>query len=183
MRGTCELRTERLLLRRYRAEDAAVLHEKFGGNRRMSRYSGWDPYATRELAEETVRSYLARYGDVSFYAWIIEHEGDLIGTVGAYDWDRKRGSIEVGLSIQEASWGRGFATEALRRVLTWLTESEGVPSVRAWCAAENAGSRKAMLRAGMTQTGTEAGGLTVEGRTYDRLLFEYRAGRSPGRRE
>ena len=71
-------------------------------------------------------------------------------------------------------WGRGFATEALKAVLAYLTENEGISRVTAWCAAENAGSRKAMEKAGMRLAETMEGGLTVGGKTYDRLIFEYK---------
>jgi len=173
MNGTRELKTQRLLLRRYRREDAAVLHREFGVEGEMFAYSGWNPYATEEMAAQTVERFLAAYSDQSFYGWAVEEEGQLVGTVGAYDYDPETGSIEVGLSIRRDRWGRGFAAETLGRVLAYLTGEEGIREVRAWCAPENVGSRKTMLRAGMTQAGTEAGALTVGDRTYDKLLFTY----------
>ena len=40
MEGTRELKTERLVLRRYRVEDSGELYEKFGSDPEMYRYSG-----------------------------------------------------------------------------------------------------------------------------------------------
>ncbi len=53
MRGTVELKTERLVLRKHPSEDAAVLFEKFGSDPQMFEYSGWNPYQTRAMAVET----------------------------------------------------------------------------------------------------------------------------------
>ena len=53
--GTAELRTERLVLRRYTMEDAEELHHYLGSDPAMSQYSGWNPYETLEMARETVR--------------------------------------------------------------------------------------------------------------------------------
>ena len=71
MTGTMEITTERLLLRRYRADDARILHEKFGCDPEMYEYSGWNPYATYEMAEDTVQRFIDSYGNTDFYGWAI----------------------------------------------------------------------------------------------------------------
>ena len=171
--GTAKLWTDRLVLRRYVPEDADPLYRNLGMDPVMYQYSGWNPYGTPEMAQETVRRFIDSYQDARFYGWVIEdRNGVLVGTIGAYDCREDR--IEVGLSIVKDRWGQGYATEALQKVLAYLTENEGISCVTAWCAAENTGSRKAMEKAGMERTGTEKDGLAVGGKTYDRLTYEYK---------
>ena len=98
----------------------------------------------------------------------------IVGTIGAYDFQDDH--IEVDFSVVEGWRGRGFATEALKKVLEYLTENERIPRVTAWCAAENIGSRKVLKKAGMQLIQIEKGGLVVGDRIYDRLIHEYRAG-------
>ena len=169
--GTVQLTTERLILRRHILEDALLLHQNFGLDPEMFRYSGWNPYASKEAAEETVRQFMDSYSDKHFYGWAIEFDGRLIGTIGAYDYDPETDSIEVGCSIERKSWGNGFAGEAVRAVIRYLTEQEGIRCVKAWCAAENIGSRKVMERAGMTRVSTEKDALEIEGRKYDKQNY------------
>lgn len=176
MKGTTELKTERLVLRRYRPEDAEILYKNFGQDPEMFKYSGWNPYASKEMAEGTVRQFMENYADPSFYGWAIEREGKMIGTVGAYDYDAKQSRIEIGMSIERASWGKGYAGETLTRVLKYLSEDEKIGTITAWCASDNIGSRKAMEKAGMKQTGTEEGALEIDGKTYDKLNYEYKTG-------
>ena len=173
MNGTVELKTERLLLRRHQSEDAAVLFDKFGSDPQMFEYSGWNPYQTKDMAMETIESFIKNYDDPHFYGWAIIYEGRLIGTVGAYDYDANKSLIEIGMSIARASWRRGFATEALTAVLHYLTEHENIKKVSAWCASENIGSQKAMEKAGMQLVCVEEGALEIDGQTYDKLIFEY----------
>ena len=109
--GTEEMRTKRLLLRGYRMDDAVILCRKLGNDPAMYEYSGWDPYQTEEMARETVDRFIA---DRDNYSWVIEHDGDPVGTIGAYDHDKDERVIEVGISIERGSWGKGYATEALR---------------------------------------------------------------------
>lgn len=176
--GTAELWTERLILRRYRPEDAEPLHQYLGTDPAMSQYSGWNPYATLEAAQETVRRFIAGYNDEHSYddghsySWVMDTDDVVVGTIGAYDYQDVR--IEVGFSIVKGWQGRGLATEALRKVLEYLTENEGIPCVTAWCASENIGSRRVLEKAGMHLVCTEKGGLTVGDRVYDKLTYEYR---------
>ena len=175
MPGTIPLKTPRLTLRRHELRDAEPLYRNFGLDEAMFRYSGWNPYATPEAAEETVRRFVASYADPRFYGWAVERDGRLIGTVGAYDYDAARNRIEVGFSVERASWGRGYAAEALRAVLLYLTEQEGIARVTAWCAGENAASRRTMEKAGMRRTGAEPDGLLLGGRRCCRLDYAFGA--------
>ncbi len=170
--GTVEIWAEPMLLRPYRPEDAEPLYERLGTDPDIDQYSGWNPYATPEMARETVRRFIDSYDDSHSYSWVMDSDDVLAGTIGAYDYKDNR--IEVGFSVVRAWRGRGIATLALKKVLEYLTENEGIPCVTAWCAAENAGSRRVLEKAGMQFVRTEKQALTVGDRTYDKRIYEYR---------
>ena len=170
--GTAELWTERLTLRRYRPEDAEELYRYLGTDPAMYQYSGWNPYATPEMAQETVNRFIDSYDDEHAYSWVMDIDDVIVGTIGAYDYTGEQ--IEAGFSVVPGWQGRGLATEALQKVLHYLTENEGIPRVTAWCAAENTGSRRVLEKAGMKLVGTEKDGLAVGDRVYDKLIYEYR---------
>jgi RimJ/RimL family protein N-acetyltransferase len=172
--GSAELWTEHLILRRYRPDDAGQLYECLGADPEMNKYSGWNPYASPEMAQETVRRFIDSYNDERSYSWVMDANGDdvVAGTIGAYDYDNNQ--IEVGFSVVRAWQGRGFATEALKKVLEYLTENEGICRVTAWCASENTGSRKVLEKSGMQLVSIERGGLAVDDRKYDKMIYEYR---------
>ena len=169
--GTAELWTERLTLRRYRPEDAEPLYRCLGTDPAMVQYSGWNPYATPEMAQETVRRFIDSYDDEHAYSWIMDIDDVIVGTIGAYDYTGDQ--IEVGFSVVPGWQGRGLATEALSKVLEYLTENEGILCVTAWCAADNVGSKRVLEKAGMKLVGTEKNGLAVGDRVYDKLFYEY----------
>lgn len=171
--GTAELWTERMILRRYRLEDADDLYHFLGTDPAMVRYSGWNPYATPEMAQETVRRFIESYDDEASYSWIMDVDDVVVGTIGAYDY--RDDHIEAGFSVVPGWQGRGLATEALKKVLDYLTENEGIRCVTAWCASENIGSKRVLEKAGMKPVRTEKDGLTVEDRVYDKLIYEYRS--------
>ena len=169
--GCAELRTERMILRRYRQEDACDLYRYLGSDPGMYEYSGWNPYATMEMAQETVGGFIAGYGGERAYSWVMEVDGVIAGTIGAYDL--KDDTIEVGFSVVKAWQGRGLATEALKKVLEYLTENEGISCVTAWCAAGNVGSQRVLEKAGMEFMNAEKNGLLIGDRVYDKLIYRF----------
>ena len=170
--GTAELYTEQLCLRRYLPEDAEPLYKKFGTDPAIFRYSGRNPYATLEMAQETVRRFIDNYEDEHFYSWVMDLDDVLVGTIDAYDYEGD--TIEVGFSIARDWQGRGFATEALKKVLEYLTGNEVISCVTAWCAADNTGSQKVLEKSGMKHIRTEKNGLSAGDKVYDKMIYEYK---------
>ena len=119
----------------------------------------------------TVNRFIESYRDEHTYSWVIDVDDVIFGTIGAYDYEDDR--IEVGFSIIRACWGRGYATEALKAVLEYLTENEGISCVTAWCAAENVGSRRVLEKSGMKLVRAAHDDLVVGEKRYERLVFEY----------
>ena len=68
--GTAELQTEQMTLRRYCPEDAEALYRYLGTDSDLYKYSGWNPYATLEMALETVRRFMESYDDKHSYSWV-----------------------------------------------------------------------------------------------------------------
>ena len=169
--GTVTLWTERMTLRRYRPEDADDLYRYLGRDPAMYEYSGWNPYATLEMARETVQRFIDGYDDEHVYSWVMDVDDVIVGTIGAYDYKDSR--IEAGFSVVKGWQGRGLATEALKKVLEYLTENEGISCVTAWCASENIGSTKVLEKAGMHFIGTEEKALIIGDRVYDKMMYEY----------
>ena len=176
--GTAELCTERLIMRRYTPEDAEPLYQRLGTDPSMYQYSGWNPYATLEMAQETVQRFIDSYDDEHSYSWVMDDDDILVGTIGAYDYkidpSTDHDQIEVGYSVVKNWQGRGYATDALKEVLKYLTENEGISCVTAWCASENTGSRRVLEKSGMQLVRTEQGGIVAGGKTYDKMIYEYK---------
>lgn len=170
--GTAELRTERLILRKYRLEDVEALYEYFGKDPTMYQYSEWNPYATREMVQETVRKFIESYNDEHAYSWVMDYDDIIVGTIGAYDYQPDQ--IKVGFSVNKAWQERGFATEALTKVLSYLTTNEQIPVVTAWCADENGASTRVLEKAGMQLVRIEKEGLRVADKVHDKCIYAYR---------
>ncbi|MCD7953073.1 MAG: GNAT family N-acetyltransferase [Synergistaceae bacterium] len=64
-----------------------------------------------------------------------------------------QGSVEIGYGIDEAHRGNGYATEAVRGVIKWASEQDGVRCVTAQTDEDNDASRKVLLNSGFLRSG------------------------------
>ena len=170
--GTVELWTDRLVLRRCRPDDAEDLHRCLGTEAAPSSFPEPNRFSTPESARETVRRAIGRYGEERFYWWVIDAEDIVIGTIGACDRGDDR--LEIGFALAPAWRGRGCAEEALKKVLRYLTENEGIPLVTARRAAEDIETGRVLEEAGMKPADTEDSGPAADDQADDFLIYEYR---------
>ena len=63
-------------------------------------------------------------------------------------------SIEVGYMIRRSAWGRGYATEACRRLLAFVFEETPLKAVVATITPGNTASRNVLLKTGFADLGT-----------------------------
>lgn len=94
----------------------------------------------------------------------------LVGDVGVGLHDNRM-QAEVGYTLATAHQGRGYATEAVRRVLEHLFEEHGLHRVAAECDARNERSARLLMRLGFRQEGHRVQSTWAKGEWTDDLLF------------
>lgn len=166
------IRTERLVLRRLREEDALPLHRNCSSDpetvRFLTRQAVSDPQITSALVADWIRS----YGQEDFFLWAVEFDGEVIGTVNLHDVDRTKGSCEIGFSIGSRWWGKGIMTESVCAVIGQAFSSLGFERIVGWCAEGNAASARVMEKAGMRHTGVERQSVMLSGGSVsDRVWY------------
>lgn len=171
--GSIPLQGKTITLRKFAMTDAPLLHEKLGCNPEMMRFTGWNPYRTLEsvtrFVSEVIEGYEQEQAD---YSWIIEANGSPVGIIGAYDFDKESNSLEIGYSVFQEHWGKGYASEALGLVCEYLLLTERIRCLKAWSAAANSGSKRVLEKAGFVQTSVKEAALNVEGQVFDQVFYK-----------
>lgn len=161
------IETERLVLRPWREDDEEALARQ-ADNRRIwinlrDRFP--HPY-TLEHAREWIGRCLAAPDPPLDLA--IEHAGEPIGGIGLQPWpDVARFTAEVGYWLGEAFWGRGFATEALRRFTAYAFESFPFERLEAFVFATNPTSGRVLEKSGYEFEATLRRSAFKDGRFLD----------------
>lgn len=124
-----------------------------------------EPAARRFVATEDdsrealLKRILDASGDVAeprakSFRWMVEHDGQLVGTVSARDLSRVHGRIEIGYMLSGAYHGRGLGTRAVGLMLERLFTLPFLQRVWLHTLAENAGSAGVARKLGFSLEGT-----------------------------
>ncbi len=171
-RGTQDIRTERLLLRRYHAGDTADIWRNYATDEQVTRFLSWRPYTDIAVLQRFIDAQISAYSDDTVYSWVIEQEGQVIGSLSVTHSDEVNGSCEVGYCLGRAFWGQGIATEAMLGLLRFLFDEVGYRRICAKHDAENPASGRVMVKCGMRQEGRlRKYYLRHDGTTSDALLY------------
>lgn len=149
------LETERLVLRPWRVDEAAVRRQLWSerdlrvpAHRRLDEHG--DP--TLEELAEAIRTH--RPSSLGLLAVERKTSGDVIGYCGLIDCDRgDEDDPELAFELLRRASGQGFATEASRVVLHWA-RSAGHERVWATVWDWNSASRRVLAKLGFAETGS-----------------------------
>lgn len=154
--GTTTLETDRLILRRFRLDDATAMYQNWANDPLVTQYLRWPACQRVEEVEETLRNWLQAYEDPSFYHWAIELRAirQPIGSITIVDQDEKINKVHIGYCIGRSWWRQGIVTEAFRALIPFLFDTLGVNRIEAQHDPNNVNSGKVMEKCGLTYEGT-----------------------------
>ena len=147
------LSTERLTLRKIAVCDARDMFS-YSCLDEVTKYLLWDAHPTEEYTKNYIEYLQERYAAGDFYDFaIVSKETDrMIGTVGFTTFDLPNRSAEVGYVVSPSYQGRGYATEALKRLISFGFEILGLSRISAVCMDGNAASLRVMEKCGLTNS-------------------------------
>jgi RimJ/RimL family protein N-acetyltransferase len=148
------LETERLVLRRFREDDADNLFHLDNDPDVMRFLSGGRP-TPRDVIETDILPRFFRYDErtpgFGHWAAIDKASGDFLGWFSFRLSDEaNRGEATLGFRLRKDAWGRGYATEGARALVRMGFTELGVQRVVATTYQDNLASRRVMEKAGMT---------------------------------
>lgn len=152
-KGTKELKTERITLRRFILYDAKSMYKNYATDERVTRFLSWTPYVCVEDVESFLQSVIEEYESISTYHWAIEVDGEIIGSISTISIDEKNCSCEVGYCIAYDYWNKGITSEAFHLIMKFLFEEVEMNRIMAKHDVENPASGKVMQKCGMAYEG------------------------------
>jgi RimJ/RimL family protein N-acetyltransferase len=150
-----------LTTRRLRLEPICLEHYEglrvLNADPAVQRYIAGRPETPEETAAmiERVQGRWKQFG-YSWWSFIELETGELVGAGCIQHMGHDPANEhEIGWRLRPDRWGRGYATEAARRMAAFAFEDLKAPLLAAICHPENADSAKVMARLGMRYRGEE----------------------------
>ncbi|MFC0628291.1 GNAT family N-acetyltransferase [Kribbella deserti] len=175
-----EIRTGRLVVRRFRAEDAEAF-SAYRSDPEVARYQSWQAPYPIDQARATVEAFTE--GDPvkpGWFQYAIDLDGKLIGDIGVFLHDNLM-QADLGFTLAPAYQGKGYAAEAVGALLDHLFDGQGLHRVSAECDVRNGASARLLKRLGFRQEGLRPAYTWFKGEWTDDLLFGLLArDRQPG---
>jgi len=144
------LTTERLILRRPQAADAAAIFANYAGDAEVTRWLSWP----RHRSLDDTRAFLT-WSDRVWTAsgvgpYLIIEGGQVVGSTGLDLETPFR--AEMGYVLRRSAWGRGLATEAAAAI-TELADDLGVNRLHALCHPDNVASASVLTKTDFVREG------------------------------
>ena len=143
--------TDRLVLRRPIAQDAATIFAAHSADQEVTRYLSWPRHTSVVQSSAFIE-----YSDSEWTRWsagpyIIEtRNGILIGGTGYSFQTAQR--AETGYVLARPYWGNGYATEALRSLIRIAGEL-GIRQLYAFCHVNQRASSRVLEKCEFTREG------------------------------
>lgn len=156
-KGTQQIETDRLILRRFTTEDAQAMYENWASDPEVTRFLTWSPHANVEITRSTLEDWTPRYAQMDYYQWAIVPRASAnapIGSIAVVAHHDMVKSAEIGYCIGRAWWHRGIMSEALAAVIDFLFDEVGMNRIAALHDVNNPNSGKVMKKCGMRYEGT-----------------------------
>ena len=148
-KGTKELRTERLLLRRFTPADAQAMYDNWACDAQVTRFLTWQPHASPAATAALLTGWCESYARPSYYNWTLEYERRPVGNISVVRLDEAASCAELGYCLGRAYWGRGLMAEAASAVIGFLFDEAGVRRVCISHAVENPASGRVAQKCGL----------------------------------
>jgi len=146
-----ELRTERLVLRRWQARDRAPFAAMNADPAVMEFFPSM---LTRAESDAFVDRIEAAFDERGWGLWAVEiPDGTFAGYVGlwpaVFEADFTP-AVEIGWRLAASAWGNGYAPEAAREALSFGFDEMGFDEILSFTSVLNLKSQRVMQKIGMT---------------------------------
>jgi ribosomal-protein-alanine N-acetyltransferase len=136
--------------------DLHIAYKNFESDPEVWKYCTREAYRSLEGFRSILAYRIASYTNADYYQWAVELKSteEPIGLVCVNSINEPRRCIDIGYVFGKNWWHRGFATEAVRAVISFFFEQIGANRIMAQHIALNTRSGGVMLNVGMQYEGT-----------------------------
>lgn len=154
-KGTQDIHTNRLLLRRFIENDAQMMFDNWASDDDVTRYLTWPTHKDFEVTRSIIAEWANSYENIEYYMWaiVLKDSNEVIGSISVVNLSNHFEQCEIGYCIGKAFWDKGITTEALRGVIAYLFNEVGFERISAIHQSENVASGKVMKKASMQYEG------------------------------
>jgi ribosomal-protein-alanine N-acetyltransferase len=155
--GTRQLENDRLLLRRFAAEDAGAMFENWANDPAVTKYLTWPAHTSVEVSKAVLADWIPQYEKSDYYHWtfVLKENGDMpIGSIAVVLQDDATEMVHIGYCIGRKWWNKGITSGALALLVDYFFNEVGVNRIESRYDPRNPHSGNVMKKCGLLYEGT-----------------------------
>lgn len=167
-----ELKTERLVLRKPRPDDADALF-RLRSDPRVMQYFGRALMQSTEEALQFIEQTRTMFDNNEGVQWAISPSGEaqMIGTITIWKIDKTNHRGEIGYMLDPQFQGKGLMTEALKAIVHYAFETLHLHSLEANVNPDNMDSIKLLERNGFVREAYFRENFYFDGKFEDSAIY------------
>ena len=149
--GTKTLETDRLILRRFREDDAEAMFRNWASDPEVTKFLTWPTHTSVDVSKYVLSLWLPEYEKPDYYQWVItlkENGDEPLGTIHGLIKD-ELGLVTAGYCLSRKFWHQGIMSEALGAVMDFFFDAVGCNRVAGRHDPRNPHSGMVMQKCGM----------------------------------
>ncbi len=151
------LKTERLILRPFKLEDAEAMFYGWANDDEVTKYLTWNTHESIEDTKAILNQWIQEYEKPERlnFAITLKDTAQLIGGIDVVGYlNGISGTPVIGYNLSRKFWNKGYMTEACKCLIDYLF-SKGYSEIRIDAMAENTASIKVIEKCGGIYQGSE----------------------------
>lgn len=155
-KGTQSIETERLILRKYKEEDASDMYNNWASDTEVTKHLSWSAHSSCEVSKQLIGMWINGYNNKEHYHWAIEFKGtgEVIGNIDLLQINNKDENCEIGYCISKDFWNKGITTEAFSAVIKFAFKEVGFERITGRHHVDNVASGRVMEKCNLKYEGT-----------------------------
>ncbi|MEG0527084.1 MAG: GNAT family N-acetyltransferase [Longicatena sp.] len=155
-KGTKQIETNRLVLRKFKMEDAESVFRNWASDHKVTTYLRWPPHASVKVTENILQEWITSYERDNFYQWsiVLKDIDESIGSISVVEQKEALDIVHIGYCIGSTWWNQGITTEAFQAIIPFLFDEVKVNRIESQHDPKNPNSGKVMKACSLTYEGT-----------------------------
>lgn len=159
-------------IRSWKIEDAGIIAEILNNKKILDNLRDGLPYPYTEKDAKNFISAMLNADKNTTYAFAISINNKVVGSIGVFRKDNIHyQTAEMGYYIEEAYWGKGIGTSAVKQVCKYIFENTDIIRIFAEPFAYNIGSCRVLEKSGFLYEGTLRKNAVKNGVILDMKLY------------
>ena len=155
-KGTKNIETERLLLRKFNVNDADAMFRNWESDDKVTEFLRWSAATDIIETEHILNEWIQGYENPDFYQWaiVLKEIQQPIGSISVVGKNEKLDIVHIGYCIGSKWWNQGITSEAFKAIIHFFFEEVGANRIESQHDPNNPNSGKVMRKCGLKYEGT-----------------------------